>query len=91
MRSNKELLELMLKNQHHFTKVSGLCHWVNLVCAHKVITEDEADSLMSLIHWNRPRKKWSSISAYSNAGFYWEPGKIKPRIKWIKKQIKLNS
>jgi hypothetical protein len=90
MRSIKELLELMLKNEQGF--FSGLCSWVNYLYSSKIINLEEKLLLIRYIENNRP-SKWSSFSAfkYRNTHFYWEWKNIKPRIKWIKKHIKLNS
>lgn len=90
MRSIKELLELMLKNEQAY--FYGLCHWVNNLYICKIINLEEKRKLITYINNNRP-SKWSSFSAFisRDSNFYWESKKIKPRIKWIKKHIKLNS
>lgn len=90
MRSIKELLELMLENEQAY--FYGLCHWVNNLYICKIINFEERRKLITYINNNRP-SKWSSFSAFisRDSRFYWESKKIKPRIKWIKKHIKLNS
>jgi hypothetical protein len=90
MRSIKELLEIMLNNQQEFSH--GLCNWVFNLRFEKIINHYESSLLMKYIKDNRPNKL-SSLIAFvnSNRGFYWERKDIKPRIKWIKKHIKLNS
>lgn len=90
MRSIKELLEIMLDNQQEFTH--GLCSWIGNLRYEHIISHSEFLLLKIYIYENRPNK-FSSISAYKNrnSGFYWKRKDIKPRIKWIKKHIKLNS
>lgn len=90
MRSIKELLELMLKNEQGYFR--GLCNWVHNLYLSKIINLEEKFLLIRYIGNNRP-SKWSSFSAFKsrNTHFYWEYKNIKPRIKWIKKHIKLNS
>lgn len=90
MRNIKQLLEIMLDNQQEFS--SGLCGWISNLRFENIINHDEFLLLRKYINDNRPNK-FSSISAYKNrdSGFYWKRKDIKPRIKWIKKHIKLNS
>lgn len=91
-RSKKELGQLLLDNQDLFR--NGLCNWVgDLHRFRGLIDEDECTLLLELISSKRPsfipllnniynpdRKKYDSV-------FYWEQGCIKPRIKWIKKNL----
>lgn len=89
MRSIKELLEVMLDHKDHFYE--GLCSWnYNLYCI-KVITNDEFKILRKYIRENRP-KWYSSFSAFwtITSAYYWEYDNIEPRIRWIKRHIKLN-
>ncbi len=90
MRSIKELLEIMLENKSYF--FSGLCDLVHDLRYCGDITQEERILLINYIKYNRP-SKWSSLSAFKNrsSGYYWKRKDIKPRIKWIKKHIKLNS
>lgn len=90
MRSIKELLEILLENQNYF--YAGLCGFVSGLQYSDKITWEERWLLLNYIRDNRP-SKWSSFSAFKNrnSGYYWEEKDIKPRIKWIKKHIKLNS
>ncbi|MEY2702604.1 MAG: hypothetical protein RLY43_1240 [Bacteroidota bacterium] len=91
MRNIKELLELMLENQDCFCS-GGLCGWASELCLARIITCEEYHFLGEYISHNRPHK-WSSYDAFKHRHevFYWTPYNIKPRIKWIKKHIKLNS
>jgi hypothetical protein len=90
MRSIKELLQITLENQKYF--YSGLCGFVSGLQYSDKITWEERRLLLNYITDNRP-SKWSSLSAFRsrNSAYYWKETDIKPRIKWIKKHIKLNS
>lgn len=85
-RTIKQLLELMLKTQHLFS--TGLCHWADSICRDKLITWNEEILLRRHIRLNRPNK-FSSLEVYKlrESHYYWNCGNIKPRLKWIKKQI----
>lgn len=93
VRSIKELLEIMLENKHLFEK--GLCAWASNLRFERIINIDEWSELRSYIGLNKPSGFLYNINYYklinNNLGFYWIPGKIRPRISWIKKHIKLNS
>ena len=90
MRSIKELLELMMDTQGIY--LHGLCYWVDRLYMSVIINSQERTILIKYIENNRP-SKWSSLSAFKNRNkaYYWKRNSIKPRIKWIKKHIKLNS
>lgn len=90
MRTIKELLQTMLDNQDFFS--IGLCAWASDLYYFNLITYEERIVLRSYIRDNRP-SKYSSINAFihKDSDFYWFEGDISPRIKWIKKHIKLNS
>ena len=77
MRTTKELLELMLEHQGLF--YAGLCRWALYLHRNYLITEVEYLLLNQYIKENKPE----------NAGrtYYWENGKIAPRIEWINQQI----
>ena len=81
MRSIKELLQLMLDNQHMF--VFGLCHWVDCLFSNGLIDITEYFRLKYYIQDNRP--------IGSGFPYYWNIRDIKPRIYWINEHIKLNS
>lgn len=90
MRSIKELLQLMLDNEHMFK--TGLCMWAMDLDESNLITDDEYYLLGNYIRNNRPIIGW--IRYYTLSVFfrdyYWKYGNIKPRIKWLKKHIKKN-
>lgn len=81
MRTIKELLQVMLDNQQLFH--IGLCKWVTWLKLNGFITNAEDAYLDSYIA-RHPTKRFRLGDAY-----YWEPTKIKPRIKWLKKHIEL--
>lgn len=67
---------------------TGMCNWsVELYCA-RFITNQEEVYLGNYIKDNRP-SRLSSWNAFTNSleAYYWNIGDIKPRVKWIEKQI----
>lgn len=90
MRPIKELLQLMLDNpqcfQYHPT---GLCQWVYEMCNDALVNRVERDKVHAYIKQNRPNK-YSSLGAFthSHRNYYWKPGRIEPRIKWLNQHIK---
>ena len=89
MRTIKELLIVMLDYQDKFK--TGLCHWTSSLLLLNVISCDECTILDDYIGVNRP-KRYSSYSAFKsrNSLYYWISTHKAPRIRWIKKHIKLN-
>lgn len=89
-RTIKELLQLLLDNPKWFN--TGLCGWVIYTFHNSDMTHHEKYMLLDYINDNRP-SIWSSIDAFKcrNTNYYWKFGNITPRIKWLKKHIKLNS
>jgi hypothetical protein len=87
MRSVKELLEVLLKNQQHFT--FGLCSWFRKLYFCDIISSEESILLDNYIKEHRP-SKYSSIGAWKtrNSNWYWPTRKIAPRLKWINQHIK---
>lgn len=86
-RTVKELLQVMLDNKHYFKRY--LCLLVSdLYYVHHKITHIEVDVLIEYINTNRP-SKYDSYDAFCNRKYryYWTPGNIKPRIKWMKQHI----
>jgi len=81
MRTNKELLELMLENQQNFH--SGLCAWIISMYLRGIITTEEYYEFKKYLNQNKPITFHRIFSA-----FWWKQGDINPRIKWIKKHIK---
>ena len=87
-RSIKELLEILYINTDIILKDTkyGLCYIIHELFVKDKITIKEDIELFKYIYNNQPRFKYIFKS-----GYFWKPGKIKPRKKWIKKHIKKNS
>lgn len=87
MRSIKELLEVLLDSQEHFSY--GLCMWVNRLYKANIISYEEERCLVRYINNHRP-SKFSSLDAWKqrNSDFYWPKGAIEPRLAWIHKHIR---
>ena len=88
-RTIKELFEVMLENQNHF--VRGMCTWIVTLRGLKLINSEEQRMLLDYIIIYKPYKfySWEVFMQYrKGSGFYWKCDNLKPRVKWIKKQIK---
>lgn len=84
-RSIKELLEVLLDNIHLLK--DGLC-----LLAIDVMTYNEKRIFKKYIFENRPFNIYTLFRLNkSKYVYYWIKGKKAPRIKWLKKHIKLNS
>lgn len=86
MRTNKELLQVFLDNQKLFE--TGLCSWIDALLCVNLINNEEFKYLNDLILKHKPILYRLRISKNSIYGYYWEKGKIEPRIKWLKKHLK---
>ena len=82
MKSNKEILELMLENQHLFRE--GLCQWAFDTCVRNGLNAEAYNNIDWYIYKNRP----INLRTLFNTTYYWDPRNKSPRIKWIKKHIK---
>ncbi len=88
MRNLKELLQLFLEEENQILFRWGLCNWAARLQRQDKITEEEYFFLLNFI-LNNKVSRFSSIDAlFAQRKYYWRRGKIKPRIAWIKKQIK---
>ena len=89
MRSNKEILEIMLDNVERIRDTGGLCRLAFRLYCYNIITFSEAANIETYIMDNRPFM-FSSINALLsvNSLYHWPKGKVKPRAKWLKKHIK---
>jgi len=87
MRTLKELFHLMLDNQEEYN--TSICGWINRLNYQSKITNDESYLLHNYIKYNRP-SKFSSLSAFKSrkSNYYWPKNDIKPRLRWIIKQIR---
>ena len=85
-----KFLQLMLTRQDLYK--AGLCTWAGHLYGANLITYGGRVRLRDYISNNRP-SKFSSLDAYKcrKSGFYWSIKKLKPRLKWIHKHIKLLS
>ena len=76
MRSDKELGEVLLANQELFS--SGLCSLIVRLWGRNLITENEYDRLIHILHCNKP--KGASL-------YYWPVYQIQPRLDWINRVL----
>ena len=89
-RTIKELLQVMLDNQHLFYE--GLCRLSVSLTSKGLISFHEKDMLLTYIKANRPKLRACIRYIFcTEFNYYWTPGDITPRIKWLNKHIKLNS
>ena len=79
-RSIKEILQLMLKHQDYFS--FGLCHWIAKLNSWNIINRKEYLIIYDYINSEKPK---------GSSDFWWEKGRIKPRLKWLEEHIKINS
>ena len=82
MRTIKELLQLMLDNKELFN--TGLCNWNGML---PNTTPDEFYLVKDYILSNKP---FTFYRIFINPRYFWKPGDIKPRIKWLEKHISIN-
>ncbi len=84
MRNIKELLKLLLNYiEKNGMDNSGLCWGTQLMFDNDMICSDEVHLLFQYIETNMPHN-------VPHSGFAWPKGLLKPRIKWLKKEIKNN-
>lgn len=90
MKTDKELLQIMLDNKQHFCY--GLCYWAANLYYYDILTEDEYFRLDHYISENLPTFTWYKLLhpliTTIGTGYCWEKDNIAPRIKWIEAQIK---
>jgi hypothetical protein len=82
MRSNKELLQLLLDNRQYF--YFGLCGLAGELRINYIITFEEYCKIKNYI-----RKYANTELRKSKSVYYWEESKWEPREEWLKQQIKL--
>ncbi len=89
-RTIKELLTIMLENEHLFNM--GLCLWTLRLSELGYITEGEEYIIDAYVKANKPITfRTLTNTMFNKANFYWPQGNIKPRRRWIKRHIKKNS
>jgi hypothetical protein len=84
MKTTKELLQIMYDNSDCIT--SGLCFLVDRIYTKGLISNEEFFALDSFLQRNKPITFWRIFHPKSK--FWWKKGRIEPRRKWLKKQIK---
>lgn len=87
-----QLLQLVLNNFN--SNCSGLCINISNLYYNDIITWEENIKLKDYVRENRPKynffsAKFNGVNPPENM-FFWEPFEVKPRIKWLKKHIKIN-
>lgn len=86
MRNEREILKLMLKRIKRKDKYChGLCRASYSLMALQKITYDEFITIREYLSENRN----GLVAKNSCAAFWWDTGEKKPRVKWLKKHIKL--
>lgn len=83
MRTNRELLQLLLDNIHEVKKTRGLCVLMSLLLINGEITPREYDELGWYVSTNLPLTLRHRKSLYC-----WREGNIFWRKRWLKKQIR---
>lgn len=89
MRSDKQILEIMLDNIEHIRDSKGLCQLAVDLEYCSIITYREALSIRRYIVDNRPSALSSIVMFWCiTYPYYWPKYKVEPRAKWLKKHIK---
>lgn len=86
MRTTKELLQLML-NHIRWMGGFGLCALIWELYREGLISFEEEKILIRYLKENRPK----NLRTYFKSPWYWTQGRQRPRIKWLKKHIKILS
>jgi hypothetical protein len=93
MRTLKQLIPLLIE-ELQTDKYNGMCTANLFLLDKKIISWDEFNTLRALIKKARPNRleiryycKNGGNSRTKEHAYYWTPGKLKPRIKWLKKQL----
>jgi len=87
MRTTREILEIVLENEFGFRM--GLCGWVLNLGGLGVISHSECVKVSRYINDHRPFNTRTIIPfSLIGSAYYWKPGKLEPRVKWLKRHIK---
>jgi hypothetical protein len=90
MRTKKELIEICIENLNEKTlEDSGLCNYPLVLYSLHLISFQETLILQDLIKSNTPffyKLGFIVISPY--CPYWWERGKVKPRLKFLNKLLK---
>ena len=85
MKTNRDVLKLMLKRIKRKNKFChGLCSAIYQLRTRGAISQDEYSNMQTYLYYNRN----GLVAKNSCNDFWWDTGKRKPRIKWLKKHIK---
>ena len=94
MKTKKELLQLLLNYIVNYNSVDdyeicGLCSTTYDLFMDRLIDRDEFGTIIDYIKENRPNNLRTIANSITilHISYYWKKGKIKPRIKWLKKHI----
>jgi len=91
MRSTKELLQILLDHIEELLYLGGnlgLCDLTGALGSRNIISTEESFHLWGYIQTHRPINLHYIMSAFHDDQYFWKAGRIKPRIKWLKQQIK---
>jgi len=83
VRHISELLQMLLDHISTYGMCSGLCEVVHNRRIRNGISSNEQEILKQYIRENPPFVSYFRLLS----PYYWTPGKVKPRIKWLKKHI----
>jgi len=92
MRDLKILIQLLIDRLDCYGQ-SGMCIAITSMERFRIITENEAMQLRLFIKLAEPKfyqkRYYCSGGKFDNKFryYYWTPGDIKPRIKWLQKQL----
>ena len=95
MRQIKELLVLVRNTFRTTETLYSICATIEYLFTIQKINQEEYDTLKNFIRENIPltfnvlliRIKRFTFFEYTNC-YWWEKGKVEPRIKWLNKHIK---
>ena len=82
MRTEKELLQVLLDNMDRFE--TGLCHLTGILNIEGVITFEEEFIIDEYVYENSPEEFY--IDEY-DIHYKWVKGEKQPRIDWLNEQI----
>ena len=87
MRTINELLKITLENfDEYFSSYNnGICLIILVLWAHEdIITFSEYRKIYKYIYENKP----FSIFRIGANSYFWRPGRVAPRKRWLKKHVK---
>lgn len=91
MRTNKQLLKVLLDNKNLFDR--GLCWWICCLRIEDLITIEEENHLKEIVCYNRPKYRlyheiYNPNKLNSNNSYFWYRGYLKPRLEFLKKHLR---